>query len=259
MIEIRDLTFAYGGHSPLFEGFSLNVGQGEAWSIIGASGCGKTTLLYLLAGLRRPNAGKIIIDGIPMVRPRPRSGLVLQDHGLLPWATVLENARLGLIIRKFYGADGRHAPVDEQLNKDAVNQRIEHWLKTLGIEKLRRQYPAMLSRGQRQRTAIARTLAMEPDLLLLDEPFSALDAPTREDLESLIIDLHTNSNLTYIIVTHDIEVAVAMGKKILVLETGANRFARVIENKPAGSADFRKHDAFHKKYEELREVLGSLT
>ena len=259
MIEIRDLTFAYGGQSPLFEDFNLNVARGEAWSIIGASGCGKTTLLYLLAGLRRPNAGKIVIEGIPMARPRPRSGLVLQDHGLLPWATVQENARLGLTIRKFYGSDGRHAPVDEQLNKDTVNRRIDHWLKTLGIAKLRSHYPSMLSRGQRQRTAIARTLAMEPDLLLLDEPFSALDAPTREDLESLVIDLHTRANLTYIIVTHDIEAAVVMGKKILVLEKGTNRLARVIENKSAGSADFRKHDAFHRKYEELREVLGSLT
>lgn len=259
MIDIRDLTFSYGGHSPLFEGFNLKVDRGEAWSIIGASGCGKTTLLYLLAGLRRPNAGEIFIDNSPVVRPRPRSGLVLQDHGLLPWATVQENARLGLTIRKFYGSDGRHAPVDEQLNTGTVNQRIDHWLTTLGIEKLRSQYPAMLSRGQRQRTAIARTLSMEPDLLLLDEPFSALDAPTREDLESLIIDLNTNSNLTYIIVTHDIEAAVVMGKKILVLETGTNQSARVIENKSAGSADFRKHDAFHRKYEELREILGSLT
>ncbi len=259
MIAINDLTFAYSGQTPLFQDYSLHVSRGEALAIIGPSGCGKTTLLYLLAGLRRPQSGSIMIDRKPIARPRPRSGLVLQDHGLLPWQTVRENARLGLTIWGFYGSDGRHAPADEQLLSDQADQRVDDWLKKLGIESLRDQYPLQLSRGQRQRTAIARTLAMKPDLLLLDEPFSALDAPTREDLQNFIITLHKESNLTYVIVTHDIEVAVVMGQKILVLQKGCNQEAQVMDNACAGFTDGRTQDQFQHTCEDLRTLLGSMT
>lgn len=258
MIEIKDLTFAYSGRSPIFEEFNWRVGRGEAWSVIGPSGCGKTTLLYLLAGLRRPLSGDIRIDDTMVMRPRPRSGLVLQDHGLLPWSTVRENARLGLKIWEFYGSDGKHAPTDIQMEKAQADQRVDYWLGKLGIDHIQDQYPAKLSRGQRQRTAIARTLAMEPDLLLLDEPFSALDAPTREDLESVIIHLHRKSNLTYIIVTHDIEVAVVMGQKILALSEGFNQNPYILENECAGIVDNRNHAGFNRKCDELRKLLGEL-
>ena len=258
MIAVNDLTFAYGGQPPIFQGFALQVSRGEALSIIGPSGCGKTTLLYLLAGLRRPQSGSILIDHQPISRPRPRSGLVLQDHGLLPWQTVSENACLGLTIWGFYGSDGRHAPADERLGAGEADQRVDDWLKKLGIETLRNQYPLQLSRGQRQRTAIARTLAMQPDLLLMDEPFSALDAPTREDLQNFIINLHRDTDLTYVIVTHDIEVAVVMGQKILVLQKGCNHEARIIANACAGFTAGRLQDGFLQKCEELRKLLGSL-
>jgi NitT/TauT family transport system ATP-binding protein len=259
MIAINDLTFAYSGHPPIFQGYSLHISRGEALSIIGPSGCGKTTLLYLLAGLRHPQSGTIIIDRKPLSRPRPRSGLVLQDHGLLPWQTVRENARLGLTIWGFYGSDGRHAPADEQLVPNQADQRVDGWLKKLGIESLQHEYPLHLSRGQRQRTAIARTLAMQPDLLLMDEPFSALDAPTREDLQNFIITLHHESDLTYVIVTHDIEVAVVMGKKILLLQKGCNQEAQIMDNACAGFTDGRMQDEFQHKCKELRNLLGSLT
>lgn len=259
MIAINDLTFSYSGQPPLFQDYSLHVNRGEALSIIGPSGCGKTSLLYLLAGLRHPQSGNIIIDQKPISRPRPRSGLVLQDHGLLPWQTVRENARLGLTIWEFYGSDGRHAPSDELLVSNQADQRVDDWLKKLGIEGLRDQYPLQLSRGQRQRTAIARTLAMKPDLLLLDEPFSALDAPTREDLQNFITALHDESDLTYIIVTHDIEVAVAMGKKILVLQKSANQETHIMDNACAGSIDGRLQGEFQQKCEDLRKLLGSMT
>ena len=259
MIAINDLTFAYSGQTPLFQDYSLHVGRGEALAIIGPSGCGKTTLLYLLAGLRRPQSGSIMIDRKPISRPRPRSGLVLQDHGLLPWQTVRENARLGLTIWGFYGSDGRHALADEQLLSDQADQRVDDWLKKLGIESLKDQYPLQLSRGQRQRTAIARTLAMKPDLLLLDEPFSALDAPTREDLQNFIITLHKESNLTYVIVTHDIEVAVVMGQKILILQKGCNQEAQVMDNACAGFTDGRTQDQFQHTCEDLRTLLGAMT
>ena len=132
---------------------------------------------------------------------------------------------------------GRHAPADEQLVPNQADQRVDDWLKKLRIESLRDQYPLQLSRGQRQRTAIARTLAMKPDLLLMDEPFSALDAPTREDLQNFIITLHKESDLTYVIVTHDIEVAVVMGKKILILQKGCNQTAQMMDNACAGFTD----------------------
>jgi ABC-type nitrate/sulfonate/bicarbonate transport system ATPase subunit len=259
MIDVKDLTFAYSGQPPIFRGYTLRVGRGEALSVIGPSGCGKTTLLYLLSGLRRPQAGSVMIDHKPVLRPRPRSGLVLQDHGLLPWQTVRENARLGLTIWRFYGSDGRHAPADARLAADEADQRVDGWLKKLGIESLRNQYPLQLSRGQRQRTAIARTLAMQPDLLLMDEPFSALDAPTREDLENFILNLHHETDLTYVIVTHDIEVAVVMGQKILVMQKGCNNKARIIDNTCAGFTDRRMQDGFLQKCEDLRKLLGSLT
>jgi ABC-type nitrate/sulfonate/bicarbonate transport system ATPase subunit len=259
MIAVNDLTFAYSGQAPIFQGYRLLVNRGEALSIIGPSGCGKTTLLYLLSGLHRPQSGSIMIDHKPILRPRPRSGLVLQDHGLLPWQTVRENARLGLTIWGFYGSDGRHAPADKRLAAGEADQRVDDWLKKLGIESLRNQYPLQLSRGQRQRTAIARTLAMQPDLLLMDEPFSALDAPTREDLQNFIINLHHETDLTYVIVTHDIEVAVVMGQKILVLQKGCNHQARIIDNAGAGSTACRMQDGFLQKCEELRKLLGSLT
>ena len=259
MIAINDLTFAYNGQSPIFRDYSLHVGRGEALSIIGPSGCGKTTLLYLLAGLRQPQSGNIIIDHKPISRPRPRSGLVLQDHGLLPWQTVRENARLGLTIWGFYGSDGRHAPADEQLVPNQADQRVDDWLKKLGIGGLRDQYPLQLSRGQRQRTAIARTLAMKPDLLLMDEPFSALDAPAREDLHNFIITLHHESDLTYVIVTHDIEVAVVMGQKILILQKSCSQEAQIMDNACAGFTDGRMQGEFQQKCEDLRNLLGSMT
>ena len=256
MIELKNLTFAYSGHPLIFDRFDLLIERGEAWSIIGPSGCGKSTLLYLMAGLRRPTDGLILIGGAPVLRPRPQTGLVLQDHGLLPWATVRENARLGLRIQKFYGPDGRHAPPGSRMNRTEVNGRVEYWLKRLGIEDLQNKYPVQLSRGQRQRTAIARTLAMQPDLLLMDEPFSALDATIREDLQRTMMAFHDESDLTRIIVTHDIEEAVFVGGKILLLKGKANREYRVIENDLAGTEDFRNEPRFRDRCKALREMLG---
>ena len=259
MIDINNLTFAYGGSSSIFEGFNFRVNRGEAWAVIGPSGCGKTTLLYLLAGLRRPTAGEILIAGTPIVRPRPQTGLVLQDHGLLPWATVRENALLGLRIRRFYGPDGRHAPAGKKIDKASAEKRVDYWLDRLGINALRDKYPLQLSRGQRQRTAIARTMALSPDLLLMDEPFSALDAAIREDLQKVMIGFHNESDLTSVIVTHDIEEAVFVGENIFVLRGTSNRRPRIIVNDMAGREDYRNQPGFYDLCEDLRGLLGSLT
>lgn len=258
MIEVRDLTFAYpGGGTPVFEGFNWRVEAGEAWAVIGPSGCGKTTLLYLLAGLRRPTSGQVVIKGQVVMRPRPETGLILQDYGLLPWATVADNAALGLRIHRFYGPDGTHAP--RQPVTANPEETVTFWLRRLRIEAVRDKYPAQISGGQRQRTAIARTLALKPDLLLMDEPFSSLDALTREDLQNLMVELRAESGalgLTTVLVTHSIEEAVFLGQRILVLGRPPNRRALVIENSQAGRLGYRQEAAFLAKCAELRAQLG---
>jgi ABC-type nitrate/sulfonate/bicarbonate transport system ATPase subunit len=240
MIQINSLTFAYPNTSPLFENFSLSIARGETWSILGPSGCGKTTLLYLLAGLRQPTSGQISIDGEALIRPRPHSGLILQDYGLLPWSTVYENVELGIRVRDFYGPDGKHAP-DNYLPKD----NIDHWLSRLGLSQVAGKFPSQISGGQRQRTAIARTLALQPDLLLMDEPFSSLDAITREDLQNLTLSLCAEQILTLVIVTHAIEEAAALGKKILLLDTAPNKHSLVFDNPNAGQKNHRGSQAYH--------------
>lgn len=255
MIELRGLTFAYPNHPPLFERFDWCVGAHELWVVIGPSGCGKSTLLYLLAGLRQPTGGQIWIGGERLVRPRPHTGLILQDYGLLPWATVAENAALGLRVRRFYGPDGRHAPPGERLPKAEIARRVDFWLERLGIAGVRDRYPAQISGGQRQRTAIARTLAMNPDLLLMDEPFSSLDALTREDLEGLTLELCAETGVAAIVVTHNIEEAVYMGRRLLVLRRPPHRQPLIVENPAAGRSDYRLHAEFQARCNEVRELL----
>jgi len=258
MIEVHKLRFGYGGGVFLFEDFSLTIRRGESWTVIGPSGCGKTTFLYLIAGLHRPHGGEISINGEKIVRARPSTGLVLQDHGLLPWATILENTRLGLKIRKFYGPDGKHSPVNVQVDGEKDERRVQYWLNWLGIEQLRDMYPAQLSRGQRQRAAIARTLVLEPDLLLMDEPFSALDAPIREELQKVMNNFHAESGLTSLTVTHDIEEAVVLGEKILVLGNSCNRIPRVIDNHVFGDTAARGGVDFLRRCAELRNLLADV-
>jgi ABC-type nitrate/sulfonate/bicarbonate transport system ATPase subunit len=212
MIRLEALTFGYPNTAPIFQEFDWQVLRGETWAVLGPSGCGKTTLLYLLSGLRVPTSGQILIDGQRLTRPRPHTGIILQDYGLLPWATVQANAELGLSVRDFYGSDGKHTPRDYAPNTD-----VTPWLKRLGLVSVANKFPSQISGGQRQRTAIARTLVLQPDMLLMDEPFSSLDAVTRQDLQTLTLELCAEQSLTLVIVTHAIEEAVSLGRKILLL------------------------------------------
>lgn len=248
MIQLQNLTFTYSDGIPLFQKFHWHIKRGECWAILGPSGCGKTSLLYLLAGLRFPTSGELRIDGEKLTRPRPKSGLILQEYGLLPWATVKENITLGLQIREFYGADGIHAPRGET----SSTSNLVTWTKHLGLEKLLDSYPAQLSGGQRQRTAIARTLALNPDLLLMDEPFSSLDAPTRADLQSLTLTLCAEQNLTLILVTHSIEEAALIGQKILLLHQPPNHTPLVIESPQAGQPTYIESEAYAAQCQNLR-------
>jgi ABC-type nitrate/sulfonate/bicarbonate transport system ATPase subunit len=253
MIDLDNVSFAYPDHEPVFENLNWRVEQGEAWAVLGPSGCGKTTLLYLLAGLRLPAAGSVIIAGRPQSSPRPRTGLILQDYGLLPWATAYKNITLGLDIRGFYGPDGKHAPSDEDLIDR--QERIDYWLKRLDLVQHASKYPAQLSGGQRQRVAIARTLALNPDLLLMDEPFSSLDAPTRESLQNLTYQLRAEADLTTVIVTHAIEEAAVLGRRILVLDRPPNRQPIIIENPQAGDPDYRHRPEYFDMCTLLRQHL----
>jgi ABC-type nitrate/sulfonate/bicarbonate transport system ATPase subunit len=251
VIDLNDVTFGYPHQSPIFEGFNWEVARGETWAVLGPSGCGKTTLLYLLAGLNFPVSGRVRVDGNDLLRPRPLTGLILQDYGLLPWATVRQNAELGFDVRRFYGPDGKHAPTQMPSPGNATS-----WLERLGLADLADQYPHRLSGGQRQRTAIARTLALGPDLLLMDEPFSSLDAPTREGLQNLMLELWLEQKFTLIIVTHAIEEAACLGQKILVLGTPPHRETRVVSNPDLLQPNFRNTPTYQQLCRELRSRLN---
>ena len=252
MLQLNGISFGYPGQTPIFQDFTWQVQRGETWAILGPSGCGKSTLLYLLAGLRFPKTGNVLVNNQIVERPRPQSGLIIQEYGLLPWATVRQNAELGLRVRRFYGPDGKHAP--EEL-KSATS--VDPWLDRLRLLPHADKYPSQLSGGQRQRSAIARTLALEPDLLLMDEPFSSLDAPTREDLQTLTLELQNEQNLTLLIVTHSIEEAAVIGKKILLLGHPPNSSPQVFENPGAGSSDFRESDEYAEICRILRQQMGT--
>jgi NitT/TauT family transport system ATP-binding protein len=253
MIKLQSVHFQYTPKAQIFADFDWRVEEGEAWSILGPSGGGKSTLLYLLAGLRQPQGGNVIIGEETITRPRPKSGLILQDYGLLPWVTVLENASLGLRIRKFYGPDGTHAPTNEDIQD--IQSRAEFWLERLGLSHVQDQYPAQISGGQRQRTAIARTLALNPDLLLMDEPFASLDAPTRESLQKLVGELRAEHHLTTIIVTHSIEEAAILGQKILVLGQPPNRAGAIVQNPSAGKPGYNESPEYIAICGQLRQLL----
>ena len=256
MISVESLTFVYPGRPLLFQDFDWRVEPGERWAVIGPSGCGKTTLLYLIAGLRRPTGGVVRVAGIPVTRPRASIGLILQDYGLLPWATVWENAALGMRLGRFYAHKRNGGPARPYPPPDIPPERVDYWLERLGIAELRDHYPSQLSGGQRQRTAIARTLVLEPNVLLMDEPFSSLDALTREDLQNLVLGLADELQLTMVLVTHNIEEAVFLGRRILVLGRPPITLARVIENAEAGDPDYRGRPAYLARCTELRMALA---
>jgi len=246
MIEIKNVSLKYANgseDSPLeaLQDINLSINKGERCVIIGPSGCGKSSLLFLLAGLFVPSQGSITVAGKEVREPREEIALILQNHGLFPWKTVMSNAELGLLIRK--------------IPRERRRERVLHLLETLNIREQINKFPSQLSGGQQQRVAIARALAQEPQVLLMDEPFSALDALTREQLQNIMLNLWREKNLTYVLVTHSIEEAVFLGEKIVVLSAQPGRIVEIINNKNSGWDFYRKSQEFYNQCSYIRSVL----
>jgi len=218
IVEIRDLTHIYITEqraSLAVKQINLTVRTGEFVSLIGPSGCGKTTLLSLIAGLIYPTIGEVKVHGSLVSGPSVMVGYMLQQDYLFPWRTIWENALIGL-------------EISGQLNH-ASKQYVEHLLNEMGLIKFKEFMPAQLSGGMRQRVALVRTMATEPDLLLLDEPFSALDYQTKLQLEDLMARTLLAHRKTALLVTHDISEAIAMSDRIIILEPNPGTVRNEIE------------------------------
>lgn len=210
-LVIRNLWKRYGAQVVL-ERINITVRTHEFCTIVGASGCGKSTLLRILLGQERPSRGEILIDGRPLPdEPGPDRGIVFQRYSVFPHLTVLDNVMLGLELRaapllgRLYGGARRRA-----------RTRAESALKEVGLFEHRHKYPASLSGGMQQRLAIAQSLIMRPRILLLDEPFGALDPGTRADMHRLILELWRQTEMTVFMITHDLHEAFKLGTRLLV-------------------------------------------
>lgn len=241
MITVKDLTFGYLNGKLIFKNFNWHVSDASHWAIIGPSGCGKTTLLYLLSGLYRPLNGHILIKGRKIKSPDSSIGLILQDYGLLPWYTVWDNVALGLRLQK--------------LDNNVIKQRVDKWLNFFGISSKTARYPFELSGGERQRVAIARTLVLNPDLILMDEPFASLDALTREKMQKMIIDFWQKKKIMTILVTHNIEEAVLLGQHILIMPSPPIDKAKIIDNPNGGKINFRRSQKYYCLCQAIRKIL----
>jgi NitT/TauT family transport system ATP-binding protein len=215
-VERVDYTYVTeAGETPALLGLDFQVGEGEFCSIVGPSGCGKSTLLSILSGLMPPDAGQVLLDDKPIRGVNQNVGFVLQKDHLFEWRTVIENAELGLELA------GRPS--------EAARKKVHQMLEAYGLGGFKNAYPHQLSGGMRQRVALIRTLATEPELLLLDEPFSALDYQTTLLLERDMHQLICDNNKTALMVTHDIEEAVAMSDRVIVLSNRPARIKRIVD------------------------------
>ena len=244
MITVQDLTVRYGADlssSVALDHVSLSVPQGTTCAVIGPSGCGKSTLLRVLAGIAHDYEGRVQINGQPIQPAVQRIGFMPQNYGLLPWRTVRENIRLGLKIRKAVNA--------------GTSQRIVRLMERLGIEGLDMRYPHELSGGQQQRVGLARAFALRPDILLMDEPFSALDAITREEMQDVFLGLWRESAVSTVLVTHYVEEAVYLGQQIVILSDHPGKVREIIHNPLFGGRDIRQQCEFFAMGLRLRHLL----
>ncbi|AFQ44104.1 ABC transporter ATP-binding protein [Desulfosporosinus meridiei] len=245
MIEVSHCDFIYNqGKSQVkvYDDFNLTIERGESLVLIGPSGCGKSTLLYLLSGLLKPTVGKIKIFGESVKGTRQKTAFILQEYGLFPWLTVEQNVSLGLRVRHTV--------------KRSYKPLVEEMIRKMGLGEVKHNFPSQLSGGQRQRVALARALTLQPDLLLMDEPLSALDALTRERLQGLLLEIWQEQKLTTVLVTHSIEEAVFLGSRILVLLDGRpTKVVGEITNPLVGKPGYRQTEEFFQKTSYVRSLL----
>lgn len=217
-IEIENVFQSFGdgaGSPPVLENINLDIKQGELVCLLGPSGCGKSTLLNIVAGFIKAEEGSVRIEGEVVTVPAINRLVIFQDYGLLPWRTVGQNVALGLEVKKVTRAE--------------QNIMITKYLKMVGLEDARDKFPHQLSGGMQQRAAIARALAVQPEILLMDEPFGALDAITRMKLQEDILTLCRETGTTILFVTHDIEEAVYLADRIVILSANPGRIHAVLD------------------------------
>lgn len=225
--------------------FTLDVPEGEFLTVVGPSGCGKSTLLDLLGGLTQPSSGQILLDGRPITGPGLDRGVVFQQYALLPWRTAQSNIEFGLEAKGLSRA--RRAEIAGE------------YLELVGLTGFENRYPHELSGGMKQRVAIARSLAFDPEVLLMDEPFAALDAQTRESLQDELLRIWRATGKTIVFITHGIEEAIYLGQRVAVMTPRPGRLKSVIDVDldPSSTDDLRSHPDFgrlrHRVWTELHD------
>ncbi len=215
IIEVDGIHKVYGGEVRALEDITLDMPEGALTCLLGPSGCGKTTLLKIIAGLLEPTGGEVRVKGRRVTGPGRDRAFVFQDFALLPWATVLRNAAFGL---EMQGTPRRER-----------EERARHYIAEVGLEGFEQKYPHELSGGMRQRVGLARALAVDADVLLMDEPFSAVDEQTRRKFQEDLIRLRAHENKTFVLVTHSIEEAVYLADRIVLLSPRPGRVSQVLD------------------------------
>jgi NitT/TauT family transport system ATP-binding protein len=197
-----------------FRNVDLQIRSKEVVCVVGPSGCGKTTLLRCIGGLLAPSSGQVLIDGQPVERPREGVAIVFQHFGLLPWKTVVDNVAFGLRIAG--------------TSTGVIAERLRHYVGLVGLTGFENHYPYQLSGGMQQRVGLARALAIDPEILLMDEPFASVDAQTREVLQEELLQLHERERKTMLFITHSIDEAIMLGDRVAVMASRPGRLKEVL-------------------------------
>lgn len=246
MLQLNDVVLKYnrpeGGVQTVLDHIQLNIAPGERWAVIGPSGCGKSSMLHLLAGLQSPTFGTVQYQDLLLTKPHKEISVILQEYGLFPWKTVEQNIALPLVL--------------EKQPKSEIKRRTAELLEQLQLTEHGKKFPAQLSGGQRQRVAIARALIAQPKVLLMDEPFSALDALTRETMQNIVLELCEQQNLTLVLVTHNIEEAIFLGQKIAVFSDNSGMIRHIADNSHSGEVSYRGTEEFYQHCSLLRSWIG---